>query len=120
MTASDEPDSQPGESSLGGVSPSVWTGEVTWRQVAELREELFDAMDVGTGDQGLDVRGVTLIDRTGIALLIGANHRSRSLGGRLVLLDDEGPVTVALRRAHAIADFDLVRQFPGVADAMGG
>jgi anti-anti-sigma regulatory factor len=107
MTASDEFDGEPRESPQRAASWSVWTGEVTWRQVAELREQLFDAMDIGAGDQGLDVRGVRVIDRTGIALLIGANHRARSLGRALVLLDSDGPVTEALRRAHAITDLDL-------------
>jgi len=109
MVAPDADVEQPGDSSPGGASWRIWTGEVTWRQVADLREEFFDAMDVGAGDLGLDVRGVTVIDRTGIALLIGANHRARSMGRALVLLDADGPVTEALRRAHALTDFDLAQ-----------
>jgi anti-anti-sigma regulatory factor len=105
----DGPAGRPDDVSQGGASWRVWTGEVTWRQVAELREQLFDAMDIGAGDLGLDVRGVTVIDRTGIALLIGANHRARSLGRPLVLLDADGPVTEALRRARALSDFDVAQ-----------
>ena len=96
---------------LGGgpVPVVVWVGEVTWREVADLRESLFDAMDAHLVGVQLDVRLVTFIDRTGIALLIGANHRSHSMGRPLILLDDNGPVTAALTGAHVGGDFTVVR-----------
>jgi anti-anti-sigma regulatory factor len=101
------------------MSRSVWTGEWTWRQVAELRERLFDEMDASADGLCLDVRGVTGIDRTGVALLIGANHRARALGRPLALLDEDGPVTEALRGAHVLSDFDLV-QTSGLAGPRPG
>jgi len=85
----------------------VWGGEVTWREVAGLRENLFDAMDAQQVSVQLDVRLVTVIDRTGIALLIGANHRSHSVRRPLILVDDNGPVTAALTAAHVVTDFTL-------------
>jgi len=87
----------------------VWTGEVTWREVAGLREQLFDQMDTCRDGVSLDVRRVTVIDRTGLALLIGANHRAHSMGRPLSLVDDAGPVTSALTMAHVIADFSVIR-----------
>ena len=87
----------------------VWAGEVTWRQVAELREHLFDAIDSHPDGVLLDVGAVTDIDRTGIALLIGANIRANSAGRPLTLIDDTGQVTAALTRAHVIGDFRLTR-----------
>jgi len=92
----------------GFVPMVVWAGEVTWREVADLRESLFDAMDAHLVGVQLDVRLVTFIDRTGIALLIGANHRSHSMGRPLILLDDNGPVTAALTGAHVGSDFTVV------------
>jgi len=96
---------------LGGgpVPVVVWVGEVTWREVADLRESLFDAMDAHLVGVQLDVRLVTFIDRTGIALLIGANHRSHSMGRPLIVLDDNGPVTAALTGAHVASDLAVVR-----------
>ena len=85
----------------------VWIGEVTWREVAGLREELFDQMDARPDGVILDVRRVTVIDRTGLALLIGANHRARSMGRPLTLVDDRGPVTAALAAASVVADFAI-------------
>jgi methanogenic corrinoid protein MtbC1 len=87
----------------------VWGGEATWREVADLRENLFDAMDAHLVGVRLDVRRVTVIDRTGIALLIGANHRSHSMRRPLIVLDDDGLVTAALTAAHVVSDFNLVR-----------
>jgi len=96
-------------SSAGSGDPVVWIGEVTWREVARLREELFDQMDVRHDGVSLDVRLVTVIDRTGLALLIGANHRAHSMGRPLTLVDDSGPVTSALTTAHVVADFSITR-----------
>jgi anti-anti-sigma regulatory factor len=109
MTASDGHAGHPRESPQRDAWWSVWTGEVTWRQVAALRERLFDEMDASAGGLCLDVRGVTGIDRTGVALLIGANHRAWALGRPLELLDEDGPVTEALRNAHALSEFGLVQ-----------
>ena len=96
---------------VGVRSPEavVWIGEVTWREVAGLREQLFDQMDTRTDGVSLDVRRVTVIDRTGLALLIGANHRAHSMGRPLALVDDDGPVTSALTTAHVVADFRVIQ-----------
>jgi ABC-type transporter Mla MlaB component len=92
-------------------------GEVTWRHVAELREVLFDEMDACDSGVRLDVRRVTEIDRTGVALLIGANHRAQALRKPLTLVDDSGVVTEALTRAQVTADFLMAEQ--GSARATG-
>lgn len=91
----------------GESQACAWVGEVTWRQVADLREVLFDEVDACECGLCLDVRLVTEIDRTGIALLIGANHFAHSMGRPLVLLDESGPVSDALARAHLMADFRM-------------
>ncbi len=91
---------------------AAWAGDVTWRDVAERREALFDQLEAaGCLGVRLDVRAVTSIDRTGIALLIGANHRALATGRRLVIIDDNGPVTSALARMHMLASL-LITQTP--------
>ena len=90
---------------------SAWTGDVTWREVPAHREALFDDLEAaGSVGVRLDVRDVTVLDRTGIALLIGANHRAFARGERLVLIDSGGPVTAALSRMHMIGDFQIVQR----------
>jgi anti-anti-sigma regulatory factor len=102
----------------GESQACAWVGEVTWRQVAELREVLFDEMDACECGLCLDVRLVTEIDRTGIALLIGANHFAHSMGRPLVLLDESGPVSDALVRAHVMADFRMTAVPPALSASL--
>ena len=94
-----------------------WSGEVTWREVAGLREELFDRMDARPDGVSLDVRQVTVIDRTGLALLIGANHRARSIGRPLTLVAADGPVTSALSAGCVLPDFTIAL-VPGTAGSL--
>ena len=91
---------------------AVWGGDITWRDVAERREALFDCLEAADSlGVTLDVREVTSIDRTGVALLIGANHRAFATGRRMVILDSYGPVTSALARMHLLGSF-VVTQAP--------
>jgi len=87
----------------------VWVGEVTWRQAAELREQLFDAMDRDETGVCVDVRLVTEIDRIGVALLIGGNLRGKAIGRALSLLDANGPVSRELTRARLISEFSVTQ-----------
>jgi anti-anti-sigma regulatory factor len=98
----------------GVADDVVWSGEITWRGNARLRENLFDRLeDHGArGDLRVDVRAVTALDKTGVALLIGANHRAHSLDRSLVLIDAHGPVTAALVGLGIDNDFHLVQLLP--------
>ena len=87
----------------------VWVGEVTWRQAAELREQLFDEMDRHETGVCVDVRLVTEVDRIGVALLIGANLRGKAIGRPLSLLDAHGPVSVELTRTRLISEFNVTQ-----------
>ena len=84
----------------------AWAGDISWRVTASLREALFTGLGVAahTGVR-LDVRDVTSIDRSGVALLIGANHRATATGRRLILIDRNGPVTAALAAMHLLRGF---------------
>ena len=96
-----------------------WSGDATWREVAELRERLFDQLEM-PGGSGLllDVRDVTAIDTSGVVLLVGANFRATAAGRTLTLLDDDGPVSLALARRHMLAGFTVTRRVcvPGHGD----
>ena len=84
----------------------TWSGAVTWRDVADKREALFDQLEVpGSSGVRVDVSAVSSIDATGIALLVGANHRAAATGRLLILIDSDGPVSRALARKHLLRDF---------------
>ena len=106
---------------------TAWHGAVTGQETPALREQLFDLMDTsGATSLRVDVRGVTSIDRSGIAVLIGAKHRAAATGKTFVLIDSGGPVSQALRRMHALESFLVTQVVPadrnlaGIARGPGG
>ena len=88
----------------------VWAGDITGQGTAPLREALFAAL-AAAGRTGveLDVRDVRSIDRSGVALLIGANHRAADVGRTLVLIDRNGPVTRALSALRVLHTFEVTQ-----------
>jgi anti-anti-sigma regulatory factor len=85
-----------------------WSGPVTWRETAALREDLFDRLEASEGGTlWLDVRDVSVIDRTGVALLTGAQHRAHALQRGFVLIDTNGAVTTTLTRLHLQEQFSF-------------
>jgi anti-anti-sigma factor len=99
---------------------TAWWGAVTSRETPELRERLFDLLDTpGATSLRVDVRGVTSIDRSGIGVLIGANHRAAATGRTFVLIDSGGPVSQALRRTHLLDSFLVTQVVPADHDLVG-
>jgi anti-anti-sigma factor len=88
----------------------VWAGTINWQATPDLRPVLFDALEVrGRVGVELDVRAVTSIDRSGIALLIGANHRAAAMGRQLILIDRGGPVTTTLANLRLLRAFRVTQ-----------
>ena len=63
----------------------VLTGRLGAATVADVRAALSAAADSGAGDLYVDLRGVELVDATGLGLLVGVHRRADRLGRRLVL-----------------------------------
>ena len=53
--------------------------------VADVRAALTEAVDSGVGDLLVDLRGVELVDATGLGVLVGTHRRADRAGRRLVL-----------------------------------
>lgn len=87
-----------------------WVGDVTCVQTPALRDILYAALETLSGAAiKLDVTGVTAIDATGVALLIGVNNRAAGMGRRFVLIDKGGPVSRELMRRHLIQHFNVTQ-----------
>ena len=99
MSTPIEPPASPVTATDADTQLHLWEGNITWREVPHLREELFDALDGADESLRLDVRHVTGIDRTGVALLIGANLRATSLRRPLTIIDDGTPPRASPIRA---------------------
>ena len=63
------------------------TGRLDVNTVAAVRLGLQDIMDRGVGDLLLHLADAEVHDATGLGVIVGAHHRARRAGRRLVLVD---------------------------------
>jgi anti-anti-sigma factor len=79
-------------------------GRLDVHSVADVRAALHAAIDAGTGDLILDLRGVEVADATGLGVLIGAHRRADRMDRRLVLREVPPRLTrlLAATRLHRI------------------
>ncbi len=95
---------------VGGPQLAL-VGGVTWRETATLREVLFDLLEQpGLDRLDLDVSGVTAIDRIGVGLLIGVNHRAAAVHRPFALIDSGGAVSRELAHLGLLDNFELRRR----------
>jgi stage II sporulation protein AA (anti-sigma F factor antagonist) len=62
-------------------------GEVDYSSLEPLREALLDARVAGVHEIVVDLSEVTFLDSLGLAVVLFAHQRQRSVGGNLVLRD---------------------------------
>ena len=81
-----------------GVAVLTVNGSMDPYSAPEIRGVLTDMLNEGRYRQVVDLRGVVLLDSTGLGVLVGALKRARARGGDLVLVvgPDSAPGT-ALR-----------------------
>jgi anti-sigma B factor antagonist len=65
----------------------VVTGRLDVHTVADVRLLLHDVVDRGQGDLRVRLADAEVHDATGLGVLVGAHHRARRAGRRLVLVD---------------------------------
>ncbi len=65
----------------------VVTGRLDVHTVADVRLLLHAVLDRGQGDLMVHLAGAEVHDATGLGVLVGAHHRARRAGRRLVLVD---------------------------------
>jgi anti-sigma B factor antagonist len=72
-------------SMAAGTSVVVLSGRLDVSSVHEVRSALHEALDTGSGDLVVDLRGVEILDATGLGMLVGAHRKAGRHGRRLVL-----------------------------------
>jgi anti-anti-sigma factor len=83
-----------------------WQGAVTWRDTPGLRDQLLELLNTSESTSlRIDVRQVTSIDNSGVALLVRANRQAAATGRMFVLIDSAGAVSQALSRMHLLTAF---------------
>lgn len=84
-------------------------GELDLATVAEVERERFELRATGFTDIVLDLRGVTFMDSSGLALLL-AEHRAARAAGHRFRLAEGGAAAARLLEITGTADmFDYVR-----------
>ena len=63
------------------------SGRLDVNSVAEVRLALHGILDRGVGDLLIHLAQAEVHDTTGLGLILGAHHRARRLGRRLVLVE---------------------------------
>lgn len=63
------------------------SGRLDVHTVADVRLRLHDIVDRGEGDLLLHLAHAEVGDATGLGVIVGAHHRARRAGRRLVLVD---------------------------------
>jgi anti-sigma B factor antagonist len=63
------------------------SGRLDVNTVAVVRQALQDIVDRGVGDLLLHLADAEVHDATGLGVIVGAHHRARRAGRRLVLVD---------------------------------
>lgn len=76
-------------------------GRLDVHTVADVRTMLHDIVDRGHGDLVLHLAQAEVGDATGLGVIVGAHHRARRAGRRLVLVD-ASPRTQRLLRASRL------------------
>jgi anti-sigma B factor antagonist len=95
-------------------------GEIDVASAPELRDCLYQTIDIGSGRLVVDLRQVSFIDSIGLGVLVGAKRRLRGQGpgdGSIQLVCAEGLVLRVLRRTGLDGTFTL---HATLADALGG
>ena len=103
------------EISLG--QEAAVSGRLDVNTVAVVRLALHDILDRGVGDLLLHLADAEVHDATGLALIVGAHHRARRAGRRLVLIDVSPRVDRLLRasRLHLVLARGPAESAPTVA-----
>ena len=103
------------EISLG--QEAAVSGRLDVNTVAVVRLALHDILDRGVGDLLLHLADAEVHDATGLGLIVGAHHRARRAGRRLVLVDVSPRVDRLLRasRLHLVLARGPAESAPTVA-----
>jgi anti-sigma B factor antagonist len=91
------------------------TGELDLSSAPRLRQAVVGAVGEGRAQLVLDLTGVDLVDSAGLGVVVGAQRRVRSWGGRLVVAGLEGRVRAVFELARLDEILELA---PTLDDAL--
>jgi anti-anti-sigma factor len=110
-----EPVAAPGVAGLGisvragrARTRVVVTGELDMSNADQLAARVAEAETGDPAELEIDLRGLSFMDSSGLAILFAANRRAREHGHHLVIVKDHGPIERVLNLAGVEEVIDVV------------
>lgn len=117
MTSADAVTGRPGGATTTRRRVIKLGGALDLAAAPALRERLTDVLHRGTGLLVLDLSRVRSCDVSGLAVLVGAQHRAKTLGSVVWLAAPSLPVVKLLRSTGLDRSFTVRPDLPGTPPA---
>ena len=92
------------------------SGELVFETARKVERELRALEERHTGTIALDLSGLSMIDSTGLALVVSADSRARGEGRRLIIVEGPAAVQRVFRMTRLDDRLDIS---PSLDDALG-
>ena len=99
----------------GGTSVLALTGELVFETARKVERELRNLEERRPPALAIDLSGLSMIDSTGLALVVSADSRARGEGRRLVVVEGPDPVQRVFRMTRLDDRLDMVASLDGAA-----
>jgi anti-anti-sigma factor len=102
-----------------GGSVLSLSGELVFETARKVEKELRVLEERKPGTLALDLSGLSMIDSTGLALVVSADSRARGEGRRLVIVEGPDPVQRVFRMTRLDDRLEMVPSVDAALDANG-
>jgi anti-sigma B factor antagonist len=102
-----------------GTSVLSLTGELVFETARKVEKELRVIEERRPATLALDLSGLSMIDSTGLALVVSADSRARGEGRRLVVVEGPDPVQRVFRMTRLDDRLEMVPSVDAAFDGDG-
>src|SRR3954449_11289633 len=102
-----------------GKAVLALSGELVFETARKVERELRNIEERKPTALAIDLRGLSMIDSTGLALVVSADSRARSEGRRLMVVEGPDSVQRVFRMTRLDDRLDIVPSIDGRLDGAG-
>jgi anti-sigma B factor antagonist len=99
-----------------GIAVLELSGELVFETARKVERELRALEERRPDRLAIDLRGLSMIDSTGLALVVSADARARAEGRRLVVVEGPDPVQRVFRMTRLDDRLDMVSSLDAGVD----
>src|SRR5829696_8667259 len=100
----------------GGTAVLSLSGELVFETARKVERELRNLEERKPNSLAIDLRGLSMIDSTGLALVVSADSRARGEGRRLIVVEGPDSVQRVFRMTRLDDRLDIVRSLEAGID----